>query len=289
MLPYIKDNSGSYTVMCNNKTHTFDTEHKRYDELIQCVKSGDSDGFMKLFAVGEIIQEWSEGDFRLSGGKLFYKTFEIHPVIQERIMSLIEEEFDHQHMLRFLENLYENSSYHVVENAGLYDFLVHSQLPITSDGCFLAQKACVRYSGDTTTVANGTVVSGDLVDKYTRGKSGPASYRNNVGDKPSVARLMVDDNRDAACSHGLHVGAIDYVNGYAGADGVIVIVKVNPKDVVSIPHDSSCQKVRCCAYEVVGIYDGDIKSTVVTDFDVWENDDDNDYEDDDDEFYYEQW
>jgi hypothetical protein len=42
---------------------------------------------------------------------------------------------------------------------------------------------------------------------------------------------------------------------YHRSDDVVVIVKVNPRDAVSVPIDHSAQKLRVCRYEVVGVYD----------------------------------
>jgi len=68
------------------------------------------------------------------------------------------------------------------------------------------------------------------------------------------------------CSHGLHVGAIDYVKSYGCHGDKVIICKVHPADVVSVPLDSAHQKVRCCGYEVVGEYDGDLLPAVVEDY-----------------------
>jgi len=82
-----------------------------------------------------------------------------------------------------------------------------------------------------------------------------------------VDRSKVDSNRNKHCSAGLHVGAIDYVTSYGGIsldnhdsndnDGgnQIVICKVNPADVVSVPSDAKFQKLRACRYEVVAIFE----------------------------------
>ena len=40
----------------------------------------------------------------------------------------------------------------------------------------------------------------------------------------------------------------------------MVIVKVNPKDVVSVPTDCECQKVRTCEYQVIADYEGPLES-----------------------------
>jgi hypothetical protein len=53
---------------------------------------------------------------------------------------------------------------------------------------------------------------------------------------------------------------LDYVASYGSVNSGdrIVIVKVNPADVVSVPKDCSYQKVRTCRYEVVGEYEGEL-------------------------------
>jgi hypothetical protein len=64
-------------------------------------------------------------------------------------------------------------------------------------------------------------------------------------------RRQVDDNTHAECSYGLHVGSHQYASGFRGANGRLLIVKVNPRDVVSVPSDGAAQKIRTCRYEVV--------------------------------------
>ena len=93
------------------------------------------------------------------------------------------------------------------------------------------------------------------------------SIDNSVGEVVEVDRSKVDSNRNKHCSAGLHVGAIDYVTSYGGinldnhddndGDGgnQIVICKVNPADVVSVPSDAKFQKLRACRYEVVAIFE----------------------------------
>jgi hypothetical protein len=80
-----------------------------------------------------------------------------------------------------------------------------------------------------------------------------------------VPRSQVDGNRENGCGKGLHVGAIDYAKSYGGInldedgdnDGgnQLMICKVNPRDVVSVPTDHKFQKLRTCRYEVVSKFD----------------------------------
>jgi hypothetical protein len=130
----------------------------------------------------------------------------------------------------------------------------NKHMPITSDGSFLAYKA----------------VDKNFKDIWSN------SFDNSVGSTCEVPRDKVDGNRDRGCSNGLHVGAIDYAAMYGGvnlknredSDGDndggnnIVICKVNPMDVVSVPTCSRFQKLRCCKYEVVSIFQDKFESAV---------------------------
>jgi hypothetical protein len=54
---------------------------------------------------------------------------------------------------------------------------------------------------------------------------------------------------------------LEYVEGY-GSGGHVLVVKVNPEHVVSVPSDHDCTKVRCCEYEVLSEFKGELKSPV---------------------------
>jgi hypothetical protein len=69
-----------------------------------------------------------------------------------------------------------------------------------------------------------------------------------------------------------------------------MIVKANPKDIVSIPNDAGNQKCRTCRYEVIGELEGDwTPREVYNDRDLgigtaafYDGDDDDDFDDDED-------
>jgi len=51
---------------------------------------------------------------------------------------------------------------------------------------------------------------------------------------------------------------MSYLPSYGTANGSrVMIVKVHPRDVVSVPTDYNFAKARCCRYEVVDEYTGD--------------------------------
>jgi hypothetical protein len=70
-----------------------------------------------------------------------------------------------------------------------------------------------------------------------------------------------------------------------------MIVKINPKDVVSVPSDCNCEKLRTCRYEVVGEYQGELlKPLYKSEFSEDEyNEDDEDLYDEYDDAYWGQY
>ena len=101
-------------------------------------------------------------------------------------------------------------------------------MPITEDGHFLAYK---KVRDDYKDVHSGT-------------------FDNSVGQVVSMVRNKVDENKDNTCSSGLHFCSFDYLKSFGGTR--IMILKINPADVVSIPSDHFQQKGRTCRYEVIG-------------------------------------
>ena len=260
MMNFIKSHTGSFVVVSNNQSYTFDQDHPNYNGLVESVKCGDAEEFHNLINTGVMIEDWAEGNFKFTNGVLFFGDEEVHRTITVRIVDMIKDGFDYQPMLRFLERLYNNPSFRAINE--LYTFLEHKFLPITPEGYFLAYK----------------VVRPDFKDKYS------GTIDNSVGQTPTMPRFKVDDNCDVGCSQGLHIGAIDYVRSYGSAGDKVVICKVDPADVVSVPLDSSHQKVRTCKYEVVGEYEEDLLPAVVDDYD--DEYDDEDWDEDDDNYTY---
>ena len=163
-----------------------------------------------------------------------------------KVFSLIEQNLPVTLLEKFWENLKKNPSYNSVHE--LYDFLSYKELPITEDGCFLAyrglQKDFYSIKGNTSTkVLQGTVNS-------------QGQIFNGVGEHIEVERNCVDDDRNHHCSFGVHAGSYEYACGWSA--GKVVAVKINPKDVVSVPADYDCQKLRCCAYTVVSEIEAEI-------------------------------
>lgn len=74
-----------------------------------------------------------------------------------------------------------------------------------------------------------------------------------VGATIWMPREMVDDDRNSACSVGIHVGTLSYASTFS--DETLVVL-VDPADVVAVPADHHAQKMRVCRLYVAARYDG---------------------------------
>lgn len=215
-------------VVVDSHTHAVDPSHPNYSKIIEAVKEADFDNLADLINMTRVIEDFSQGLFEVTNGQVFYDGNPIHSALQDRMLDMIEQDFDVDPLINFIANLMENPSNQAVDQ--LYGFLEKNLLPLTSDGHFLAYKS----------------VREDYKDRHT------GTFNNSIGSVCEMPRNTVQDNPNVTCSNGLHFCSLDYLNGFYGAGGHVMVVKINPRDVVSIPTDYNESKGRCCRYEVVG-------------------------------------
>jgi len=234
-IPYVIKTNGSVTLYLKNECLTVAPDHPNYNKIIDSIKAGDFNKIENLVNVAKAVSQYTGNRVKIENGQILYGGFVVHNTLTDRIIKMMSEGFKFDHMVKFLENLMQNPSARGVSET--YWFLENYGLPITDDGCFLAYKA----------------VRSDYTDIYS------GKFLNSVGSVVSMPRNMVDDNYGIDCSKGLHVGALDYVVGYGhfvkgevrSANGNrLLIVKVNPKDVVSVPKYEGHTKMRVCEYTV---------------------------------------
>jgi hypothetical protein len=257
ILDSIKDGQCNWTVTLDSQPHLFNPSHPHYSALVQCVHSGDEDEFINLLNTGFQVENWSEGDFEFRDGLLYFEGEQVAKDPTNRIVECLQQGFPHQFMMNYLTNLYDNVSERAVQES--YKWSSHKGLPITEDGMMVGYKGVRTYAGETIQGKNGEIKEGDLVDIYTGN-----SFRNNVGDTASMKRRQVCDDHTQGCDTGLHVGTYDYACNWAGNTGVVVLVKFNPKDIVSVPSDCNCEKMRVSSYEVISVAREQLEEAVYT-------------------------
>lgn len=221
----------SITLMIDGQSQAITDSHPNYTKIREALREGNYDIIPGLVDVAKSINTFGQGFVTVDNGIVNYRGQPLHNSLTRRILSMMAEGFNVQPMIMFLENLMENPSKRAVDE--LYGFLEKNSLPITEDGHLLAYK---RVRPDYTDIHSGTI-------------------SNHIGAKPSMPRNQVDDDKDRTCSEGLHFCSQDYLPKFSSYDPKndhIMIVKVNPRDVVSIPSDHNHAKARCCLYEVIG-------------------------------------
>jgi len=224
-LPYIIQGK-NIVVILDNMPYTITESNIGYVAIKKAIKDGDWKLIPDLVTPKKAIAKFVKGHFELVDGVLYDEGVIVNNAISDRMFKMYEEGFSVDPLMKFYANIKGNPS--VASANELYGFLEKNSLPITEDGCFIAYK---RVRADYTDVYSGTM-------------------NNSVGKTVSMKRSSVNDNRNETCSSGLHFCSYEYLKNFPGAR--LVSVKINPKDVVSIPTDYNNSKGRCCKYEVVG-------------------------------------
>lgn len=212
------------------KTFTVNSGDERYNQVGNAIRDDDADAIPRLLDLkGRLVTE-SAGGIYLINGMLRCDKYNIPATLATRIAEMFRKGYSTNRLVMFLENVHQNpnESGTIVEE--LYDFLEHCKLPLTADGCFLAYK----------------MVRPNFTDLYS------GLMDNSVGAIVEMDRADCDTNRGNECSRGLHFCSEGYLGHYGTRDSdQVVIVKVNPRDVTSIPRDYNFAKGRACYYEIV--------------------------------------
>lgn len=232
MTPAYMLNGNSVVLVKDGKQYVASKEsHGNYDEIIDRIKANDFTDIELLFDIRKAVVSYTNGLVQIVDEEIVFNGTVIHGVLAERILDMHMQGFNIDPMAKFLHNLMQNPSRVAVQE--LYLFMETGKLPLTEDGHFLAYKK----------------VGPDYKDLYT------GKMDNSVGQTLEIARNAVDDDRNNTCSYGLHFCSIDYLDHYGTRDSnKVVIVKINPADVVAIPSDYNNTKGRTCKYTVVGEY-----------------------------------
>lgn len=245
-------NSGGITIFYNGESNTIPNSHVNYERILDALKSKRYDSLESLMNVAKAIENYSAGNFKVEHGQVLFNGQVFHNVMSERLLDMMRHGFDVKPLMNFMANLVQNPSRTAVEE--LYLFLESGKLPITEDGHFLAYKK----------------VRSNFMDHHT------GKCDHSPGKTLEMDRFKVDDNRENTCSYGYHFCSLDYLPQFGGNNltSKVVIVKINPKDVVAIPSDYKNTKGRTCRYVVVGEYKGDWNKSLWNDVPVVDEGDD---------------
>jgi len=250
----------SLTVSLEGKTYTINSGHPSWRQAIESLKCKDYQALKDLISVKKAFSAFTGDKVKVIDNQVFFNGEPIHNYLSDKILSFMEKGLPHESLIKFLERLMANPSRRAVNE--LYAFLSHKNLPITDAGTFLAYKS----------------VRSDYTDHHT------GEFNNSIGNTLQMIRNNVCDDHNQGCSVGFHAGSLGYASSFGGAESILVIVEIDPADVVSVPLDYNCQKLRTCKYTVVAKYDGPLPEHYTKDaqsaYDPQDDSDDEEYDDD---------
>lgn len=261
-IPYIETVNG-YTFFLEGNPISVDSNDLRYVDVSNALKNNNMDELRSILRDNKeayllskiktdvqyfsdlkfsIVENTINGIKEIISAEVEYKGQKLPEVLKNKLLDLYKAGTkDFSHLFKFIDNLLANPDENSREQ--LYSFLVHENMPITDAGTFIAYKAVqsdfYSITGNTKTV----ILEGKVNEK--------GQILNEIGKTIRMRHDDVENNPDVGCSHGLHVGSFQYADNFKGGSGRMIAVEVNPKDVVSVPHDCSCQKCRVSAYKVL--------------------------------------
>lgn len=189
--------------------------------------------FIDLIDIRGAVRKWicNGQDFTLENDRVTLNGEAFSEAVTDKVLSMMEAGMHREALFAFLRKVRQNPSR--VAQEELLLFCVANNFMIHEDGDILAYKS----------------VRGDYTDIHS------GKFLNAVGTTVEMPRHQVDDDRTRTCSAGLHFASFEYASTWAGEiDGVnrrLMVMKISPADVVSIPADYNNQKGRCSKYFVL--------------------------------------
>lgn len=233
MIPYTL-NENSISFFFRGRQRSFASDHPNFDEITRSVSTGKVDDVERYIDIATFIAVYTDG--KVQFGKDETVRVNGKPVpeyLAHRILQHHKQNLDYMPLVNFAEKLLQNPNKDVRED--LYKWIEAGAMPIWPDGDFAAYK----------------LVRSD----FTPIHNGPYGQNQAPGQIVEMPRDQCDENRDNTCSRGLHFCSYSYLpvfQDWNGRNGnAVILLKINPTDVTSIPTDYNLSKGRTCRFEVV--------------------------------------
>lgn len=229
---------------------TIPETHEAFQQIIDLTLSGAGDDEIRdlvniVLGAKKRLTTLSER-VSIQSNELFFDGDPISGALVETIIELFGKNSSKLgSVVNFLEKVKTNPDISSID--GLWKWIERGDLVLTEDGDFLAYKGMSGTGAARTSRSSGKA--------FVNGEEVEGQIPNPDGAVISMPRSKVDDGGYQACSTGLHAATHDFARGFAQG-GDVVLIKVNPRDVVSVPKDESFQKLRVCRYTVLHAVSG---------------------------------
>lgn len=181
-------------------------------------------------------------DLTVAGGAVIYRGEQVHGAMADKLVEVVRANAAVDAWLRFVNKVLENPREFSREE--LYLWLEKAGMPFTDEGNIVGYK----------------VIREDYRDIYS------GTFDNSVGRWVQLpgGPESVDPNRANTCSVGLHFCSASYLPHFGTSKGSrVVVVEIDPRDIVSIPNDYNNAKGRCWRYKVVAEIPREVAQTMI--------------------------
>lgn len=215
----------------NGKLFTVNSKSDKFKAVRELITKGDVLAAIDLVDTAKAIEKYSKGMLTVDGDQVMYAGKNVSNAVVNKIrQAFTTGDSKLGSLCNFLKRLLDNPSKNSIDL--LWGFIEHNDVTLDDDGFIVAWKK-VRSTPQ------------GLVDSHT------GKIPNDLGTVVKMIRQHVVEDPNVTCTHGLHVGAWNYVGSFSG--DTILRVKIAPEDVVSVPKDYNAMKMRVAKYFVDAI------------------------------------
>lgn len=222
--------SDNATIYTGGKSYNINSDHPSFNTIVEYAKKQEWDKIPELVSIRNTIKkkikDAKRDDMIIDGDVIVFKDIRLPADLSTYVINIIRDHGDIKPMVQFMEKLVKNPDKRIIEQ--LFGFITYGKNPLTADGNFLAYK---RVNQNYTSVHDSRTV-------------------NKVGSTISMDRARCNSNPNETCSTGLHFCSREYLGNFCG--NKILVVEINPMNVVSIPTDYNNTKGRACSYKIIG-------------------------------------
>ena len=239
-----ENENSNITVFLNGEILVADQKHPNFAKIVEGAVAQD-ESIADLFDIGAAVAKKFESlgeRTAFANGRIYFDGDEVDNALTKQVLRFVEAGVeDYKPLVNFFEKMAGNPNQHSREQA--YTWLDRHGFTIHEDGDVIMYKG-VRRDGE------GVLRSISAGPGIVNGQETTGNLDNSVGNVLEMARSNVQHNPEVGCASGLHGGTWAYASTFGP---VTLAIKVNPRDIVSVPTDCDAQKVRCSKYTVLEI------------------------------------
>lgn len=237
-------NENTVTMVVDGRPKIVGKSHPNFAQIKSAL---EKENFSKAVSLLDNIVKTAEkiggGDLTVVGEDVLFQGRHVPSYQARKLLALIRQGRKNITPLKnFIIRLMQNPSYRSQQEFAR--FADYKELPFDEDGFVYAYKGVQEDYWSATGNTQTRVLVGKVNER--------GQIYNAPGERIKIDRACVDDNCNNTCSEGVHAGSFKYSKNWSSK---VVLVKIDPKDVVSVPVDCDGQKVRVSEYEVVSDYD----------------------------------